>query len=106
MLRTPGDVTEARMGRPPLSEEEKNKRAAIKKELEDRRRIKRELKLAALQERARLGRPKLGRPRKDPTILSKSRSKFYKYNPDSEPVKIKRPPAVYDNKSPYDKYEI
>lgn len=110
-----------RMGRPPTGGwEAKEKRDAIEKQLVEERRIKKELRLAAQIEEARLKRQP-GRPRKkpgDPPTPRRRPNGTY-YPPEYSALKNKRdyiepnltppivrPPAVYSNPDPYEKYGL
>jgi hypothetical protein len=43
--------------------------------------------------------------REEPDPLPKRQNSFYNFEPEPDvKVKIERPPAIYDNKSVYDKY--
>lgn len=94
-----------KMGRP-VNEEEKTKRENEKRLHDEEKKKKKELWLEAKIKSARRGR---GSPKRDPLIpkpiVKRDRSKKYSFEPDP-PKNIVRPPAVYDNTSPYDKYQL
>jgi hypothetical protein len=133
LLRADGAPVYPTMGRPPMSPEEKQKRVEFQAKLDERKKLKKELILAALQEKSRLKRPK-GRPPKDPTDptepkpVKKPKSErepqtnrraerdpvtgrmiYRKGNPGPEKKIIDRPPTDYDNislESIYKKYGV
>jgi hypothetical protein len=94
-----------KMGRP-VNEEQRKKRLEYERLRDEERKIKKELRLQAKIESARRGR---GRPRIKPgapkTSPLKRMRPAYSFQPDP-PKNIQRPPAVYDNKSIYDKYGV
>lgn len=93
-----------RMGRPPLSPDQKLKREMLLEEA----RIKRELRIAAKIERERTKRP-VGRPKKDlvnwEQPIRKKRSHNF-FDEDLPKMPIQRPPAIYDNQSYREKYGL
>lgn len=118
-LLNPTSESPKQMGRPPAPIEERMRRAAVLKEMEEARRLKKEAKLLEMQEKAKNRRP-IGRPprKADDPVVPRRRANGTYFPPEFSgarqrvfdveelPKKIERPPAVYSNQSPYDKYNL
>lgn len=130
LLRADGAPVYPTKGRPPMSPEEKQKRVDFQAQLDERKRLKKEVRLAALQEKSRLQRP-VGRPKKETVKVPKRKLPkeerepptnrraeidpitgkmiYRKGNPGPEKIQIDRPSADYDNislESIYKKYGV
>jgi len=50
------------------------------------------------------GRPRI--PEEMKAHNQKPRKRFYNFDPEPQPIRIQRPPAIYNNQSIYDKYGV